>query len=62
MSFVSHLKLDWIAFSKLLCSNHIYVVSSSYSSPFLFFIYVMEKTWTAGVSEAGGLMIISFFV
>ena len=43
MSFVSYLELDWIAFSKLLCFNHIYIVSSSYSSPFLFFIYIMEK-------------------
>ena len=41
---------------------YIYIVSSSYSSPFLFFIYVMEKTWTTGVSETGGLVIISFFV
>ena len=56
------LELHWIAFSKLHCSNHIYIVSSSYSSPFLFFIYIMEKTWTTGVSETGGLMIISFFV
>lgn len=62
MTFLSHLELHWIAFSKLRCSNHIYIVSSSYSSPFLFFIYIMEKTWTTGVSETGEHMIISFFV
>lgn len=40
----------------------IIIVSSSYSSPFLFFVYIMEKTWTTGVSETGEHMIISFFV